>query len=68
MTRRICTLTVALEEDTRIDDIQPLIDAIKHLRGVLDVEAVDSSPDIWTAHMRAKHELGQKIWEVLYPK
>ena len=37
MTTRISHLFVALEQDLRDDDVQPLIDAISHLRGVLQV-------------------------------
>lgn len=38
MTDRTNALLVVLEKDIRIDDAQVLVDAIKMLRGVLDVE------------------------------
>ena len=68
MTDRYNALTVVLEHDIRSDDAQALISAIEQLRGVLSVtpNVVDISS--YTAHERARHELGQKIWEVLYPK
>ncbi len=37
MTDRISLLTVALDQPVRTDDIQPLVDAIRMLRGVQDV-------------------------------
>ena len=38
MTDRIDAMTVVLDHDIRIDDVQPLVEAIKQLRGVLSVE------------------------------
>ena len=68
MTDNYHTLTVVLERDMRSDDAESLINAILHLRGVLTVtpEVVDSGT--YMAQERARHELGQKIIEVVYPK
>jgi hypothetical protein len=67
MTDRVFALTVALERDTRTDDVQGLIDAIKLLRGVLSVQAEISDLSQWTADERAKREYTDKLWAVLYP-
>lgn len=67
MADRVHSLTVVLEADQRIDDAEPLIAAIKHLRGVLDVRPVVADVMSLMAEERAKRELGQKLWEVLYP-
>lgn len=68
MTDRYYALTVVLEKDIRDDDAQPLIDAIKQMRGVLDVAGEVSDLGNYVAESRVKSELGKKMWEVLYPK
>lgn len=68
MTDRYNTLTVVLEKDIRDDDAEALLTAIRQLRGVLSVSG--NVADL-TAHMaeeRSKRELGDKLWQVLYPK
>jgi hypothetical protein len=68
MTDRYHALVVVLEKDTRDDDAEHLINAIKMMRGVLSVEGQVSDINIHTAYERAKHELGQKVLNVLYPE
>ena len=67
MTDRYNSLTVALERDIRDDDAENLVRAIRQLRGVLAVTGNISTPDAWIAGERAKNELRQKLWDVLYP-
>jgi hypothetical protein len=67
MTDRFHALVVVLEKDIRDDDAEHLINAIKMMRGVLSVEGEVSSIETHTAEERARHELGQKILDVLYP-
>lgn len=57
MTDRVNKLTVVLEKDIRIDDVQSLIDAINHLKGVAAVTPgiVDSTTAI--ARMRVGNDL-----------
>jgi hypothetical protein len=61
-------LTVVLEKDIRDDDAQPLIEAIKQMRGVLDVQPLMANIESYIAQSRARAELGQKLWDILYPK
>ena len=68
MTDRYHTLTVVLEADIRTDDAEGLIEAIKRMRGVLSVAGEVSDLDSHMAEERARRELGQKLWEILYPK
>lgn len=68
MTDRLKGVWVAFERDIRTDDVEPLIEAIKCLRGVLAVEPSIATSDDWWAISRVRQELGEKIWEVLYPK
>lgn len=68
MTDRYHSLTVVLEANIRADDAQPLIDAILQLRGVLSICGEVANSNTWMAEERARRELGNKIWEVIYPK
>ena len=68
MTDRYHTLTVVLERDIRSDDCEPLIEAIKQLRGVLSVTGIVSDMTAHMAKERARRELGDKLWDVLHPK
>lgn len=68
MTDRVFALTVVLEADTRTDDVEALTNAIKMFRGVLDVTNHIANPSTYMAQERARRELGEKLWGVLYPK
>lgn len=68
MTDRYNALTVVLEKDIRDDDAEALLDAIRQLRGVLSVSGNVTDLTAHTAEERAKRELGDKLWQVLYPK
>lgn len=68
MTARVNSLFVILENDIRIDDIQPTVDAIKQIKGVLDVKTNISTPQDTISEVRVRNELGQKIFAVIYPK
>lgn len=68
MTDRVYALTVTLEKDTRTDDVEFIVNAIRAIRGVLDVTQMVADPGTYMAEMRAKRELADKLWDVLYPK
>lgn len=65
MSDRINTIIVVLEKDTRLDDCQPILTAIRMTKGVLKAtpNVVDSRD--WMAEERARYELRKKLWEVL---
>ena len=67
MTNRANTLTVVLECPVRDDDCEHLINAIKMMKGVLNVEFNVANIDQYMAEERATRELGEKILAVLYP-
>jgi hypothetical protein len=67
MTDRLNGCWVAFERDIREDDAEPLIAAIRMLKGVLAVEVSVSSHADWVAEERARRELGEKLWKVIYP-
>jgi hypothetical protein len=65
MTDRFNALTVVLDHDIRDEDAEPLIAAIKMLKGVLSVHPhVSGSTDL-VAEDRAKYELRAKLFEAL---
>ncbi len=69
MTDRINGLTVVLQTDIRIDDADPLIDAISMLKGVLSVSPnISDQFDNHVAETRVRRELTDKLWEVIHPK
>jgi hypothetical protein len=53
MTDRIAGFTVALKDDVRVDDVEPLRAAIEQFAGVLSVTPVVSDPSLHIAHARA---------------
>lgn len=65
MTDRINALTVCLEQNIREDDIEPLLAAIRQLRGVLDVQPHVADMESYVAEQRARQELRDKLWELL---
>lgn len=65
MTDRYNYLTVVLEQDIRSDDAEPIINAIKMLRHVVDVRPNVTNSGDWAAQEKAKWELRTKLWEVL---
>ncbi len=68
MTDRYSKLTVVLETDMRSDDAESLINAIKQMRGVLDVSGDVMDSGSYLAEARVRNEMSKKLWEVLYPK
>jgi len=67
MTDRYNSLTVILDKDKRSDDCECLINAIKQLRGVLEVIPKISTGDSWMAEARALQHYREKLIKVLLP-
>lgn len=65
MTARIKGAWVAFEQDFREDDVESLVKAICHLRGVAAVETEVVDPDDWNARVRVKHEFAEKLKELI---
>jgi hypothetical protein len=68
MTDRIHSLTVALDKDYRADDVQAIVNAIKMVKGVLNVGLNVTDHNDYTARMRARMELQDQIRDILWPK
>jgi hypothetical protein len=66
MTDRLKGLTVAFEKDIRDDDAESIIQAIKMIKGVLEVKAVPfGNHSDWIERTRIRDELTAKLWKVL---
>lgn len=68
MTDRINSIVVVLEKDYRDDDVEPILDSIRMTKGVLSVTSNVSDHVSHMAEERARHELGQKLIKIVYPK
>lgn len=68
MSDRINTITVVLEKEYRDDDCEYILNAIRMIKGVLSATPNISDHTEYMAIQRAKSDLGNKLWEVLYPK
>jgi len=66
MSDRTKCLIVVLDKDYRIeDDAQPIINAIKMVKGVVDVTPNISSSETYLAYASARHDLEQRLWDAL---
>jgi hypothetical protein len=68
VTDRIFAYTVILEREIRADDAEAIENAIRMVKGVAEVTPQVANASDYFAVETARRELGQKIWEVLYPK
>ncbi len=65
MTDRYNAFIVILEKDIRDDDAQSTIDAIKQIKGVLDVQPQISNGSDIVTKLRLRTEIEQKLFSVL---
>jgi len=68
MTDRYHSLTVVLDRDIRDDDAEPILMAIRMIKGVLSVKPKVADIDSNMAEDRARRNLEQKLFDVVYPK
>jgi len=67
MTDRFHSLTVVLERNSRDDDVQPIVDAIGMVKGVLSVKGNVADSTSHMAQERARLSLGKKLLTIVYP-
>lgn len=65
---KVHALTVILEKDMSIDDVQPLISAIGELRHVAKVDRHITNLQTVMAQEQARVEIRERISKVLWPK
>ena len=61
MTDRVKALTVVLDADYRIDDIQVLVDAIKMMRCVADVKPDIATYEDYMHRSRVRSDIFQEV-------
>jgi hypothetical protein len=64
MTDRVNTLTVVLERPIRTDDVQSIVDAILHIRGVLTVTTGEVDHAMFGARTQERSRLRREILRV----
>lgn len=65
MTDRVKGFTVALDKDIRIDDIEHIINAIKMVKGVSDVQPLITDSGDFIARVRVRQEFIAKMFVTL---
>jgi hypothetical protein len=65
VTDRINSFTVVLDSDIRIDDVEPIVNAIRMVRGVASVTGNVADQVSHVAQVRAKRELREQLFAVL---
>jgi hypothetical protein len=68
MTDRLKGCTVVFEHDTRDDDAEGILNAIRMVKGVLSVAPDLAMPADWGSDERARIRLGREIFDLIYPK
>lgn len=58
------SLTVVLDRDIRVDDVEPIIHAIEQIRGMIAVKGNVADSSDFIAQSRARDELIKKLWDV----
>lgn len=67
MTDRLKGCTVVFKKDTREDDAERMLDAIRMVTGVLDVVPVIAEMADVFAEARVRRDLGERLLAVLSP-
>jgi hypothetical protein len=65
MTDRVKGFTVTLEYDVRIDDVEVILNAVRMIKGVANVELSISTHDDHMNRERLKWELKDKFYEFM---
>lgn len=65
MSDRFNALTVVLDRDIRDDDAEPLINAIRMLKGVQSVEPRVADVSDHIAYGRVRREIEDRLWKAL---
>jgi len=65
MPDRYRSLTVVLEEDFLLEDIEPLMNAILQFKNVISIAPEVAKPGEYAARVRAKRDLKKQILDLL---
>ena len=61
MTDRIHSVTIVLDADYRTDDVEPILTALRMVRGVADVQPNVADSNAYMARARVASDLGDEI-------
>lgn len=65
MTDRVKGFTVVLEEDIRVDDVRPIVEAIQLIKGVADVKLIQHESGDMIVEMRVRNSIREKLGEFI---
>ena len=66
MSDRTRALTVLLDQDFRVDDVEETImRAIKMIKHVIDVKANVADIETYTAYAKARHDIQTRLFDIL---
>lgn len=68
MSNKINSITVVFKNDIGEEYCDKLIDAFSLYAGIQNIERNITDHNLFVAESRVRHEFGEKLWEVLYPK
>ncbi len=64
----VYAFTVTLEKELRMYDAEAIINAIRMIRGVVDVVPIVSDSAYYVATVQARGEIREQILNLLYPE
>lgn len=67
MSDRHAAYIVTLAQDIREDDAEATLTALRMVRGVLSVKPVVAELELHIAEERARHDLGARVLDAIYP-
>ncbi len=65
MTDRLKGCNVVFDRDIRDDDVEPLLNAIRMMKGVLSVSPERATADDWMIRSRVKREFIEKLYNLI---
>lgn len=68
MTDRVKGLVITLDKDYRTDDVEAIVNAIKMVKGVADVDTSITDMDDHMNRTIIRQELTKKLFDTLYEK
>jgi hypothetical protein len=63
VTDRLKGCVVVFSQDFREDDVDSVLSAIRHIRGVAEVTSLIANTDDYLARARVRYELRDALWE-----
>lgn len=66
MTDRHAGYVITLSESLREEDSDEIVRLLRRIQGVISVEPVLDDFHIHIARSQARHEMGERLWKVLY--